>query len=149
MNWVDNAEISKTEDGNSVKVTYQLKTALITLNPDKRIAILRFKGEPLLEFVVEASHLWTSEPHGGLPTMSVGVLNMGFFKEFLHMRAQQLIFSMLSNYGPELGYLSASIRILSHDSVFMQGLKETKNEFEKRYAFFIGKQKTILTDWSA
>jgi len=53
------------------------------------------------------------------------------------MRAQQLIFSMLSNYGPELGYLSASIRILSHDSNFMQALKETKNQFEKRYNFFI------------
>jgi hypothetical protein len=56
----------------------------------------------------------------------------------LHIRAQQLIFFILSIY-VEPG-CSAAMQILRQDPKFMQLLKETKDEFEKKYAFFIGKQ---------
>jgi hypothetical protein len=146
-NWVDDAKVSKTRDGR-IKLSDGLNSAHITLNQGRTEATLFFKGKEPLKFVVQGSDVCTSQPYRSYlrtldpsrlpPTMSVGVLNMILFKIFLRMRAQQLIFSILSSY-VEPGY-SAAMQILRHDPKFMQTLKETKDEFEKKYAFFIGKQ---------
>jgi hypothetical protein len=170
-NWLDNAEVNKTEDGNSIKISHGSNSALITLNKDKTNADLRYRGEKRLEFDVKGFHIWTSElPALAIANIKSSTNGYGNFKSnlvntairnyvnqhrsvektymesfmiYLHMRVQQLIFSILSNYGPELGYKSAAIRILSHDSKFMQTLKETKNQFKKRYNFFMEKQKSF------
>jgi hypothetical protein len=139
-NWVDNAEVNKTDDGNSIKVSSGLNSLLITLSEDKTIATLSVRGKKL-EFDVKGSNVWASE----VPPISLEEIHMRFFEGFLQMRVQQFIFSLLSNYGPERGSVSAAIRILSQDSKFMQALKEMKNQFEKRYTFFIEKRNSRLS----
>jgi hypothetical protein len=164
-NWVDNAEINKTEDGNSIKISHGSDSALITLSEDKTNATLKYRGPKPLEFDVKGSHIWTSElPALAIANIKSSTNGYGNFKSnlvntairnyvnqhtsvektymesfmiSLHMRVQQLIFSILSNHGPELGYKSAAIRILSHDSKFMQALKETQDQSEKRYNLFV------------
>jgi hypothetical protein len=152
-NWVDNAKVSKTRDGNTIKISDGLNSVLIKLNSvlkTKAALVFNRKKVPevIYEFVVQGSDVYTSQPYRSYlrtldpsrlpPPISPEEDYMESFLYFLLIRAQQLIFSILSNY-VEPGY-SAAMRILRHDPKFMQVLKETKNEFEKKYAFFIGKQ---------
>ena len=67
---------------------------------------------------------------------------MRIFQTVLHTRVQQLIFSLLSNYDPERGSIFAAIRILSQDKRFMKALRETKDQFDKRYNFLKPTKKT-------
>lgn len=145
-NWVDNAKVSKTRDGNRINISDGLNLAHITLSQSKTNATLFVKKEKWVEFVIKGNDVCTSQryrtylrtldPSRLPPPISPEEGYMESFLYFLHIRAQQLIFSILSNY-VEPGY-SAAMQILRHDPKFMQVLKETKNEFDKKYAFFIG-----------
>lgn len=128
-NWLDKAEIRKTEDQNSIIVSYGLNSLLISLNKEKTKATLSFRGKKQLEFIVRESEVWTFE----VPIISLEEIHMRIFQTSLHTRVQQLIFSLLSNYDPERGSISAAIRILSQDKRFMKALRETKDQFDKRY----------------
>jgi hypothetical protein len=151
-NWVDNARVSKTRDGNRIKVSDELNSVRITLTQSKTKAILFFKKEELLEFVVQGSDVYTSQPYRSYlrtldpsrlpPPISPEEDYMESFLYFLHIRAQQLIFSILSNY-VEPGY-SAAMQILRHDPKFMQVLKETKNG--KEVCLFHWKAMSIVGD---
>lgn len=131
-----------------IKLSDRSKSAHITLNQSKTNATLFFKKEEWLEYVIQGSDVCTSQryrtylrtldPSRLPPTISLEESHMKSFLLILHMRAQQLIFSILSNY-VEPRY-AASIPILSQDSKFMQALKETKSQFDKKCAFLIEKQ---------
>jgi hypothetical protein len=73
--------------------------------------------EGIYKFVVNGSYMYAYEPYRP-PPISFEESYMKSFLLFLDMLVQQLIFSILSNYGPELGYLSGSIRILSHYTTY-------------------------------
>jgi hypothetical protein len=147
-NWVDNARVSKTRDGNKINLSNGLNSAHITMNQGRTDATLFFKGIELPEFVIRGSDVCTSQRYRNYlrtldpsrlpPPLSLEESSIESFLSFLNLRAQQLVFSILSGY-VEPSY-SAAMQILRHDPKFMQLLKETKDEFEKKYAFFIGKQ---------
>ncbi|MDP9289187.1 MAG: hypothetical protein M3P08_13455 [Thermoproteota archaeon] len=129
-NWLDNAEIRKTEDGNSISVSYGLNSLLISLNKEKTKATLSFRGKKQLEFIVKESKVWTFE----VLIISLEEIHMRIFQTSIHTYVQQLIFSLLSNYGPERGSISAAIQFLYQDKRFMVALRETKDQFDKRYS---------------
>jgi hypothetical protein len=128
-NWLDKAEIRKTEDGNSTSVSYGLNSLLISLNKEKTKATLSLRGKKQLEFIVRESKVWTFE----VPIISLEEIHMRILQTSIRTRVQQLIFSLLSSYDPEHGSISAAIRILSQDKRFMVALRDTKDQFDKRY----------------
>lgn len=137
-NWLDKAEIRKTEGGNSISVSYGLNSLLISLNKEKTKAALSFREKKQLEFIVRESRVWTFED----PIISLEEIHMRIFQISLHTRVQQLIFSLLSNYGPEHSSISAALRILSEDKRFMKALRETKEQFDKRNNLLKSTKKT-------
>jgi len=155
--WVDNAKVSKTRARNRIKISDGLNSVFITMNLSKTKAALVSKRkkvpEVIYEFVVDGSYVYTCEPYRSYlrtldpsrlpPTISSEELHITFFHLFLTMRVQQLIFSILSN-NVEPGY-STSMQILSQDSKFVQALKETKNQFDKKCTFS-WKSKIIMID---
>jgi hypothetical protein len=64
-----------------------------------------------------------------VPIAALEEFYVRIFQMSIHARIQELIFSLMSSYG----VASAAIRILSQDPKFKQALKDTKNQFDKRY----------------
>jgi hypothetical protein len=102
-NWIDNAKVSKTRDGNGIKLSDGSNSAHITLSPNKTNATLFFKKEEWLKFVIQGSDVCTSQRYrtylrtldpSRLPsTISLEEYHMKFFHLSLDRRAQQLEFS--------------------------------------------------------
>ena len=53
-NWVEKAEINKTENFEVITISYGLNKALIRLDKERRNAILSFKGQKKYEFILRS-----------------------------------------------------------------------------------------------
>jgi hypothetical protein len=51
-NWLDNAEIKKTQYGDGIEASYELKRILISIDKKRSKATLSFRGKKEYEFVV-------------------------------------------------------------------------------------------------
>jgi hypothetical protein len=127
-NWLDNAAIKKTEDGNGITISYELKSLLISMDKKRRKATLKFRGKKEYEFIVrEATGQFIVE----VPTIP---LELQYILNFLisnQIRIPEFVVSLISNYGPYSP--TAAFEILGQDKRFTEALKKTKNLFDKRY----------------
>jgi hypothetical protein len=71
------------------------------------------------------------------PVMSLKQHYVFIFLIFCQARVPELIFSMISDYGTRSA--APALEILGQDDIFIQALKKTKDNFEKRYQLILGK----------
>jgi hypothetical protein len=126
LNWLDKAEIRKTDDENGITVSHGLESLLISLNKERTSATLSYKGKKCYEFIVRAGF---DQYVVEVPIVALEDFYVRIFQISIQARIQELIFSLISNYG----LASAAIEILSQDPKFKQALTDTKSEFDKRY----------------
>jgi hypothetical protein len=114
--WLDKAAISKTYDGNGIKISHGLNSILIILNLEKTKAILRFRGEIIYEFIVRDITpnnqseniliIYTDEfrvfPDKGFLKIPLVQMHLDTFKRFLQSRVMELIFSLSLVYRARL-----------------------------------------------
>jgi hypothetical protein len=112
-NWVDNAVFSKTEYGNSIKVSHGLNSALITLNNDKTNATVSFKGKKLLKFDVKGSSVWTSE----LPTILLAnISSSSVYGNFTSNLANTIIRNYVNRYNRQYVPYNIDITLVMIDN---------------------------------
>lgn len=149
-NWLYNASISKTENGNGIKVSHGSNTILITLNQEKTKAILRSRGKELYELIVREIRannynnnrsesmlvIYADEflifPDKGLSKISVVQSYLDTFRRFLQSRIMELIFSLSLVYKAKL----PAINVLAQDQDFIKQLNVTKVHFDRWCSFF-------------
>lgn len=134
LDWIDKAEIRKSDDENGITVSHGLESLLISLNKERTSATVSYRGKKYYEFIVRAGlGQYTVE----VPIAAIEEFHVRIFQMSIQARIQELIFSLISSYG----VASAAIRILSQDPKFKQALKDTKNQFDKRYYLLKPKKK--------
>ena len=72
--------------------------------------------------------------------MSLKQLSVYLFLIFCQARVPELIFSMISDYGTRAPAPAPVLKILGQDDLFIQVLKKTKDNFDKRYQLILGKK---------
>jgi hypothetical protein len=135
--WVDHTDFEKIQDDNTLRISYGSSSILITLDGTKTKAALKIKGEKekRYEFMVEEHSddllniLALSEP--------VEEIEAKFLLSSVQQRVPTLIFDLASN-----AVAVSDFSILSKDEKFMQALKETKMNFDRRYEMIIDGQRT-------
>ena len=135
-NWLDNAEIKKTPDGNSIEVSYELKRILISIDKKRRRASLSFIGRKEYEFVVRE----LTNDQFAVDAVLTELVEEWYLKMFLisHMASiPKFIVSLISDYNPK--YLFPTLEVLGQDERFVQALRKTKDQFDRRYSHIVEK----------
>jgi hypothetical protein len=147
--WLEKASISKTSDGNKIKVSHGLNSILITPNLNMEKATLSFRGRKFYDFILKEMPINQSEnmlviytdefriPYDGR-FMKIPLVQMHLktFEIFFQSRIMKLIFSLSLIYRIRL----PAIDILAHDQNFIKQLNMTKQHFDKWYSYFFGDQ---------
>jgi hypothetical protein len=137
--WLDNARITKTEDDNTIELSYGMNTARISLDKERKEAVLKFKGRKEYEFFVHknADKYIVEVPTSRNPEEV-------YIKSFIrsHM-ASALKFvaslsTLISDYDPDS--LSSIVEKLREDERFMQALSKTREQFDRRCSMIIEKR---------
>jgi len=134
--WVRKAEIKKTEDMTGITVSYESKFALISIDKKRKKAILSLRGRKQHEFVVReltndqfaVDAVLTQRPEELYLEMFL-MSNMASIPTF--------IVSLISNYNPK--YLFPTMEVLGQDERFVQALRKTKDQFDRRYRHIVEK----------
>ena len=126
QDWLDKAEIRKTDDEKGITVSHGLKSLLISLNKERTSATVSYRGKKYYEFIIRVGF---GQDTVEVPIAALEEFYVKIFQLSIRVRIQELIFSLISNYG----FASAAIEILSQDPKFKRALTDTKSEFDKRY----------------
>lgn len=140
--WLEKAEIRKTENLESITITYGMNSALIKLNNERTGAILTNKGKELYHFMVRCVGNQTIIDTDEFPMPGKGTVRISLIEEhlitfiaFQQARIIELILSLFSVYGAS----SAAIGVLTDDENFPGALVKAKKHFDQRYNIFIKK----------
>jgi hypothetical protein len=139
-NWLEKADIRQNEDEKQieVKISDKVNLALISIDKNRDKATVRFKqkGKRMnKEYPLKDTNRYILKR----PTMSLKQLGVYLFLIFCQARVPELIFSMISDYGTWSPVPAPTLKILGQDDLFIQALKKTKDDFEKRYRLILGK----------
>jgi hypothetical protein len=129
--WVTTANIVLPDQCN-LEISGLGHHALISLNVHKSSATLRLNGKEVFEFIIRKTDKMIIIE---APTKQrLDRLYLQTFSISLRIRVQELIFSTLSAYGTY--FAAPALQILGRDEKFRRSLKDTKEEFNKRYKLF-------------
>jgi len=134
--WLEDATIRKTENENGIIISYELKSALISINKQREEAILSFRGKTEYEFIVRGDADFDQYTIY-VPTVPIEEPNFVFFVVSNQKRISEVIFSLISNYSSN--YLMPATEILGKDKRFIQALKKTKDQFDRSYDLVVRK----------
>lgn len=137
-NWLDSAEIKKTEDRNGITISYELNSMLISIDKKNRKATLSFRGRKKYEFIIRKS---IDQFIVEVPTIP---LELHYILNFLisnQRHIPEFVVSLISNYAPYS--LAPTFKILGQDERFTEALKKTKNQFDRRYNLITEKRKSL------
>jgi hypothetical protein len=138
--WLEKADIRQNEDGKriEVKIFDKINYALISIDKNRDKATLRFKQKGKRKGKVQ----YLKNTHRFVlrrPVMSLKQQYVYIFLIFCQARVPELIFSMISDYGTWSPVPAPALKTLGQDDVFIQALRKTKDDFEKRYRLILGK----------
>jgi hypothetical protein len=136
--WLDNARITKTEDDNTIELSYEMHTARISLDKERKRAVLKFKGRKEYEFFVhkDANKLVVEVPTSRNPEEVYIKL---FIKSHMAsaLKFVAMLSTLVSDYDPD--FLSPIVEELRQDKRFVPALRKTKEQFDKRCSMIIEK----------
>jgi hypothetical protein len=140
FDWLEMAEIKKTENAAGITITHGKNTALIKLDIERNKAILTSRGKTFYHFILRRgidnqSIIDVDEfivPRKRPVRISVTQIHLLSFIAFQQARLIDLIFSLFSAYGAA----SAATRALAEDENFRGALEKTKKHFDHRYNIF-------------
>jgi hypothetical protein len=143
LDWLEKAEIKKSENLESITISYGMNSALIKLNNERTEAILTNKGTELYHFIVRRVGNQTIIDideflmPGKESPVRISLIETYLipFIIFQQARIIDLIFSLFSAYGAS----SAATQVLAEDENFQEALEKTKRHFEQRYNIFTKK----------
>lgn len=122
--WLEKAEIKKTENAASITITYGKNTALIKLDNERNKVILTSKGKTFYHFIlrrgIDDQIIIDVDdfvlPRNGPVRMALTQIHLIPFIAFQQARLIDLIFSLFSAYGAA----SAATRALAEDKNFRE-----------------------------
>jgi hypothetical protein len=140
--WLEKADIRQNEDEKwiEVRISDRVNYALISIDKNRDKATLRFKQK--WKRMSKEHHLKNTNRFilkRPAMTMSSKQLCVYLFLIFCQARVPELIYSMISDYGTRSPAPAPALKILGQDDMFMQALKKTRDDFEKRYQLILGK----------
>jgi hypothetical protein len=139
--WLEKAEIKKTDNLQSITITYGMNYALIKLNNGRTEAILTHRGTELYHFMVRyaGNHIVDTDefliPGRGTVRRSLRETYLLEFILFQQARIIDLIVSLFSVYGAPSG----ATQILAEDENFQGALVKAKKHFDQKYNIFAKK----------
>ncbi len=138
LDWLNNARIEKPDD-NCITASYELNTIMIRIDRDLKNVTLSFRGRKKSELVARE----LTDGQFVADVVLAEPLQVKYAKTFLisHMGSiPRFILSLISHYNP--AYLSPTMEILGQDERFVQVLKKTKHDFDRKYRLIVEKRKT-------
>jgi hypothetical protein len=139
--WLEKAEIKKTDNLESITVSYGSNSALIRLNNERIEAILTHRGTELYRFMVRyaGNHIVDTDefliPGRGIVRRSLRETYLLQFILFQQARIIDLILSLFSVYGAPSG----ATQVLAEDENFQGALVKAKKHFDQKYDIFAKK----------
>jgi hypothetical protein len=137
--WLDNARITKTEDDNTIELSYGMNTARISMDKERKRAILKFKGRKEYELFLDKDDdkLVVEVPISRSPEE---VYIKSFVKSYMAsaLKFVASLSTLVSDYDPDSLY--SIVEILRQDRRFMQALSKTREQFDRRCSMIIEKQ---------
>jgi hypothetical protein len=135
--WLEKADIKQHEDERQIEVRISDKVnyALISIDKNKDKATMRFKqkGKRMnKEHLLKGTNKFILKH----PVMNLKQQFVYIFLVFCQARVPELIFSMISDYGTRSA--APALKTLGRDDLFIQVLKKTKDNFDRRYQLILG-----------
>lgn len=135
LDWVHRATIEKIENDNSLRISYEPNSIVITLNDKRTKAILKINRKNEYEFIVKAySPNWFSIEAPVTPIEEYAAYSLLLGTQ---QRVPSLIFNLASNAVSGSSYF----QILSQDEQFTQSLEKTNMKFNVKSNEFLKRQK--------
>ena len=131
--WLQDAEIKKTEDGNSIKISYDLKSIVISMNKERRNATLSLRERKECEFIVRKL-----DDQFAIDVRTAKRLEEVYMITFLIsyiVSIPKFIISLIPLYG--MYSPTPYMKVLRQDKRFTQTLRKVKYQFDKTYELII------------
>jgi hypothetical protein len=136
LDWIDNAEITKFEDGKTIKISKRSNSVLIKLAEENRAVLTINRGNPYELMVTHHTPEWLAV---GDPSMTVREFEIRFSTS----RLDSLLSSLIGELVLGVGHLSESdSQLLSQDLKFMRSAKITKEIINYNYQKLIFHKKS-------
>jgi hypothetical protein len=130
LDWLKESYVSKFEDDNTLKFSHRSNSVIVKLNEDKSKATLAINRQIAQELNVSLLHAKgnrTSVHTIYLPKMSNEEFAAMFLRGILKNRVSELVFAVTS-----APFTENSKVLLAKDNKFINLVKRTRNEFNKR-----------------
>lgn len=138
LDWLNKARFKKTEDSNGIVISYANEQMLISIDKRRCKAILKYRGRKEYELEFNIREL-THNQHS-VEEITTTTLQEFYILSFLisHVaNTPKFIASLIADYSPN--WLFPIMEILGQDERFVQALRKTKEQFDKRCSMIIEK----------
>ncbi len=129
LDWLHRAEIRKSEDDMNLNISSRNNSVLISLNKNKRTAILKMNRKQVRELNVVLLPSNDGSLYVGtinVPDISMEEYAAVFLSDGIKQLASQLVFALVSK-----GLIENDITALTLDKKFTKLVQSTKDEFNK------------------
>jgi hypothetical protein len=123
VNWLQNAEIIKFHDGNTIKISHGSNSLLITLNDKRNKAIMTINRKKEYEFTFSRS----------LEVLYRGQSIKEFEANSLPFSIKSLVANLVFALALEGFAIESDIKALAQDKKFMGLLNDSKQKFDQSY----------------
>jgi hypothetical protein len=123
VNWLENSEITKFPDGNTIKISHGSKSILIKLNDKKDKAILTINRKNVYEFTFSRS----------LEVLYKGQSIKEFDVNSFPLSIKSLMANLVVALGLEGFAIESDMKVLAQDKKFMRLLSDNKQKFDDSY----------------
>jgi hypothetical protein len=138
LDWLDKARFGKTEDNNGIVISYANEQMLITI--DKRRSKATLKSRARKEYELEFNVRELTNNQHSIEEISTTTLQEFYMRLFLMSyiaNTPKFVASLIADYNPN--WLFPVMEILGQDERFVQALRKTKEQFDKRCSMIIDK----------